>query len=226
MESIDHVIGTFDKQDAVPDSLNAPEAVKRRLPRYYRCLKSLLASGCGRVRSAEFGAMLGLTPSQVRRDLNCFGDFGRQGYGYNVRYLLGKISDLLGAENARRAVILYREEDGVLPTLTPLLSSCHIEAAAFFPIGNEENDVLDTAAAFCRENGLRLAVFCGPHRCADRMAERLNAAGVWAIYNLSSVDIPPREGLLVENVHPDDALRSLCYALHLRESKENEEQRP
>ena len=105
MEHIDKVNGTFDKR--VADMKAAvPVAVIKRLPRYHRFLGELLREGRLRISSAELSKIMGVTASQIRQDLNCFGGFGQQGYGYNIKYLYGKISELLGVNEGFRAVIV------------------------------------------------------------------------------------------------------------------------
>ena len=105
MESIDKLKGTFEKkyQEA---RANVSVAVIRRLPRYHRYLGDLLRDGRLRISSMELSRLMGVTASQIRQDLNCFGGFGQQGYGYNIRYLYTKISDLLGVSDGYNAVII------------------------------------------------------------------------------------------------------------------------
>ena len=96
MERIDKVKGIFEKKVSESDKNPVSVAVIRRLPRYHRYLGELLRDGRLRISSAELSKIMGVTASQIRQDFNCFGGFGQQGYGYNVKYLHGKISELLG----------------------------------------------------------------------------------------------------------------------------------
>ena len=106
MESIDKINGTFGKRISDMTKPTVSGAVIKRLPRYHRYLGELLREGKLRISSAELSRLMNVTASQIRQDLNCFGGFGQQGYGYNVKYLYGKISELLGVEEGYNAVIV------------------------------------------------------------------------------------------------------------------------
>ena len=105
MEHIDKLPGTFEKRIG-EGKATVPTAVIKRLPRYHRCLSDLIRDGRMRISSKELSEIMEVTASQIRQDLNCFGGFGQQGYGYNVKYLYGKISELLGVKEGYRAVIV------------------------------------------------------------------------------------------------------------------------
>ena len=105
MESIDKVNGTFGKRP-IEQKPNVSSAVIKRLPRYHRCLGELLRAGKLRISSAELSSIIDVTASQIRQDLNCFGGFGQQGYGYNIKFLYNKISELLGVNESYNAVII------------------------------------------------------------------------------------------------------------------------
>ena len=108
MESIDKIHGTFEKRVTEAQKNTVSNAVIKRLPRYHRYLGELLREGTLRISSAELSRIMNVTASQIRQDLNCFGGFGQQGYGYNVKYLYGKISELLGVnETAIRSGYEY-----------------------------------------------------------------------------------------------------------------------
>ena len=111
MEHIDKVIGTFEKTDEAPsvDSTRVSRAVISRLPRYHRYLRMLIEEGCLRISSSELSRRMNVTASQIRQDLNCFGGFGQQGYGYNVKYLYGKISELLGVNEGYQGENVFKE---------------------------------------------------------------------------------------------------------------------
>ena len=108
MEHIDKLSGTFDnrKTETKTQKSEVSPAVIRRLPRYYRYLGDLLRAERYRISSGELSEIMGVTASQIRQDLNCFGGFGQQGYGYNIKYLYGKISELLGVTEGYRTVIV------------------------------------------------------------------------------------------------------------------------
>ena len=106
MESIDKVHGTFERRAQEVKEGSVPSAVIKRLPRYHRYLTDLLEAGRLRISSSELSKIMNVTASQIRQDLNCFGGFGQQGYGYNIKYLTAKISELLGVTEGYDAVIV------------------------------------------------------------------------------------------------------------------------
>ena len=106
MEHIDKVSAVFDRKFAESYKTTVSAAVIKRLPRYHRYLGDLLREGKLRISSSELSEIMNVTASQIRQDLNCFGGFGQQGYGYNVKYLYGKISELLGVSEGFRAIII------------------------------------------------------------------------------------------------------------------------
>ncbi len=82
------------------------DAVIRRLPRYYRYLDELHAKGIVRISSGSLGKRMGVTASQIRQDLSCFGEFGQQGYGYNIMELRAEIGHILGVDDKRRLIVV------------------------------------------------------------------------------------------------------------------------
>ena len=106
MESIDKIQGTFERRANDNQKPTISDAVIKRLPRYHRYLGDLLADGRLRISSAELSKLMKVTASQIRQDLNCFGGFGQQGYGYNVNYLYTKICELLGVGYGFRAAVV------------------------------------------------------------------------------------------------------------------------
>ena len=116
MESIDKLHGTYEKKLAEGAKPTVSAAVIKRLPRYHRYLGDLLREGTLRISSAQLSRLMNVTASQIRQDLNCFGGFGQQGYGYNVKYLHGKISELLGVNEGFAQLSSVREiSDAHLP---------------------------------------------------------------------------------------------------------------
>ncbi len=198
-------------------------AVIRRLPRYYRFLDELLKKGVIRVSSAELSAILGLTASQIRQDLNCFGGFGQQGYGYLVEQLhteIGKIlglpeiadAILIGAGNLGRAIAnhLDFEERGF--HLTAVFDS------AADVIGQPVRDLtvsdMATLEEFCTVHKPSLAILCVPYDAAKAIIERLKNSGVRAFWNFSHYDISvDDQDCIVENVHLGDSLMTLSYRM-------------
>ena len=134
MESIDKVKGTFEKKMKSGEKIQVSDAVIRRLPRYHRYLGELLRIGKLRISSTELSAMMEVTASQVRQDFNCFGGFGQQGYGYNVKYLYGKIGELLGVSEGYRAVIVGAGKLGRALAATHMFERRGVKSVALFDI--------------------------------------------------------------------------------------------
>ena len=197
------------------------QAVVRRMPRYYRYLGELLEKGIERVSSNELSKLMKVTASQIRQDLNNFGGFGQQGYGYNVRFLheeIGKILGLnqthniiiIGAGNLGQAIANYGRFDR--------LGFCTIALFDVNPniIGNEIRGIkvysLDELEEFCKNNKVDIAALTMPKKSADNTAQRLVELGIRAIWNFAHVDLDVNdESVVVENVHLSDSLMQLSY---------------
>lgn len=206
--------------------LKVSNNVIRRLPRYLRKLDELSASGIGRISSFDLGQQLGLTPSQIRQDFSCFGEFGQQGYGYNVEALRQHIAGILGMDRGFRAVLL-----GVGNIGRALMDNfCFAEwgfhlVCAFDVrqelIGTELSGVpilsMSELENFLAENTVDVAVLSVPRDAAIDVTKRLTAAGIEAIWNFTNVELTePNSNILVENVHFSDSLLSLSYYLSER----------
>ena len=206
-------------------------AVIKRLPRYFRYLRELLEAGQMRISSGELSHMMHVTASQIRQDLNCFGGFGQQGYGYNVQYLYGKISEILGVEERYRAVIVGAGHLGMALCSSPMFSKRGVTLLAMFDsnpalIGKEYASLPIYDAAdlenYVRANHPDLAVLTLPRKYAKETAKRLAAMGIKGIWNFTNVeldlgDIPT----IVQNVHISDSLMQLTYKVRSGE-KQNE----
>ncbi len=198
-------------------------AVIRRLPRYYRFLNELLKKGVVRVSSGELSALLGLTASQIRQDLNCFGGFGQQGYGYPVDQLAAEIGKILGLNRVADAILIGAGNLGraIANHLDFEQRGFHLRAifdASPDVIGTTVRDlcVLDTAALdrFCEEHHPKLAVLCIPYDAAAPLVEHLKELGILAFWNFSHYDIAVNDDrVIVENVHLGDSLMTLSYRM-------------
>lgn len=201
---------------------HASEAAVRRLPLYYRQLEELERRGTVRVSSGELAAQMGSTASQIRQDINFFGAFGQQGYGYNVSELKAHLAKILGLDasytlvvagvgNIGHAIVNYRGFADRGFRLTALFDS----SAAL--IGSSINGVpvLDAAAmpAYLAENPTDIAVICTPAHAAQATADTLAAGGVRAIWNFAPVTLRVPRGVAVNNVHLTDSLLVLSYKL-------------
>lgn len=207
-------------------------SVIKRLPRYYRFLSDLKADKATRISSKELSERMGFTASQIRQDLNCFGDFGQQGYGYNIEQLHREIGNILGLHDANRTIIIGAGNLG-----RAIASHMGFEKRGFNLIGIfDKNEAMsgqlvrglpvrhiDGLDEFCRENLPSVAVLCIPKNAAAGMVEQLVKLGVKGFWNFSHYDLTAKfPGTVVENVHLGDSLMTLCYGLHaLRETKDD-----
>lgn len=198
------------------------DAVIRRLPRYYRYLDDLHSKGIVRISSNSLGARMGITASQIRQDLSCFGEFGQQGYGYNIVELRAEIGHILGVDTQRRLVIvgaghlghaLMRNFDFVQGGFA-LDTAFDISPAL---IGTKVNSVLIRPLAELEDyfTALRpaVAVLTVPKSTAQETAERLVALGVKGIWNFTNVELSVPDDVFVEDVHFADSLLTLSYRI-------------
>ena len=234
MEHIDKIKGTFGKhrkKEVTRDDVSL--AVIRRLPRYHRYLGELLRENHLRISSAELSALMGVTASQIRQDLNCFGGFGQQGYGYNVKYLYGKISELLGVNRGYNAIIVGAGNLGRALVSSHMFERRGINRVAMFDV---DESLIGTSVAgipiysvdamqdFCRENNVSIAVLTTPKEEAYRMAVTLAEAGVIGIWNFSNMELklPDFPDVTIQNMHMGDSLMTLCYQMASKTTTEEE----
>ena len=203
--------------------------VIRRLPRYYRYLRVLLESGCGRISSSELSTLMGVMASQIRQDLNCFGGFGQQGYGYNVKYLYGKIGELLGVQEGYHTIIIGAGNLGRALAATHMYERRGITRLAMFDndpaiVGNEIHGLpvyhIDRLEEFCETNRVDFATLTTPREVAPAIAERLAAIGIKGIWNFSNTEIKLSDpSVIVEQIHLGDSLMKLCYDMKNKQGK-------
>lgn len=203
--------------------------VKTRLPRYYRYLKELLDAGIYRISSGKLAKMMALTASQIRQDLNYFGCFGQQGYGYNVKYLFAQISEILGVNDKLTAVIIGVGNLGRAMAQSNIFLSRGINLVALFDqnpelIGKEIAGKMihdaSTLEVFLKEHHIDVAVLTLTSREALSMAKRLESAGIRGIWNFTNVEIPTMKNVSVMNVYMGDSLMQLCFDIRQRESED------
>ena len=206
-------------------------AVIKRLPRYFRYLRELLEAGRMRISSSELSKMMNVTASQIRQDLNCFGGFGQQGYGYNVKYLYGKISEILGVEENYRAVIIGAGHLGLALVGSPMFSKRGVTLTALFDndasiIGTEYSGLKILSVSeledYVVQNKIDLAVLTLPRAYAKETAEKLKAIGIKGIWNFTNIELDFSDSeTVVQNVHIGDSLMQLTYRINSKnEEKE------
>ncbi len=231
MESIDKVPGTFEKRIAEIKTA-VPSAVIKRLPRYYRCLTDLIRDGRMRISSKELSEIMEVTASQIRQDLNCFGGFGQQGYGYNVKYLHSKIGELLGVTEGYRAVIVGAGNLGRALAATHMFERRGVHRLALFDndpalINTEIYGLpvlpVSSLGDFCREHGVHIGVLTVPKEAAHEVAGIMAKAGVRGFWNFANMELKlDFPGAIVENVHLGDSLMTLCYEVKNQTARDGE----
>ena len=203
--------------------------VIRRLPRYYRFLGELLAKGVTRISSRQLSDKMGFTASQIRQDLNCFGEFGQQGYGYSVESLYNEIGHILGLDHNYKTILIGAGNLGKAVAVHMSFEKRGFQLIGIFDndsqkIGSTVRDIvvtdLDDLETFCGKNKVDAAIFCVPKSAAQKIAGRLYNLGVRNYWNFSHYDLTvDYDDVIVENVHLNDSLMVLCY----RMTKEYEE---
>ena len=202
---------------------NVSDAVIRRLPRYYRYLDDLHLKGSVRISSSTLGEKMGITASQIRQDLSCFGEFGQQGYGYNVDELRAEIGHILGVDERHRIIVV-----GVGNLGRALFQNFHFADAGFLLeaafdispalVGGEVAGipVLDCTELerFIPAHRPDVAVLTVPQAAAQQMANRLIDLGVRGFWNFTNVELSSgSENVRFEDVHFADSLLTLSYRI-------------
>lgn len=206
------------------------QAVVSRLPRYFRYLGELKASGVERISSQELSNIMKVTASQIRQDFNNFGGFGQQGYGYNVEYLYDEISKILGIDKKHQLIIIGTGNLGTaLAGYTNFSTRGFVFKGAFDcdkklqgkMIGDVEIRPIEEIEDFIKKNNIDIAVLTIPKDQAVPMAGRLIKAGIKAIWNFAHVDLDVPDNVQVENVHLSDSLMKLSYNINRYERIHN-----
>ncbi|MCB5940845.1 redox-sensing transcriptional repressor Rex [bacterium 210820-DFI.6.52] len=210
-------------------------SVIRRLPRYYRFLGDLLQNGVGRISSKELSQKMNLTASQIRQDLNCFGGFGQQGYGYNIEQLHREIGRIIGVDTMHDTILIGAGNLG-----SAIAAHMNFEKRGFRLVGIFDSDpqksgeiiaglpVRSTGEleTFCRENHPTIAILCIPKTAAPKVAPQLVDLGITGFWNFSHYDLRvDHSDVVVENVHLGDSLLTLCYQVTHNRPEEDEGER-
>lgn len=198
-------------------------AVIRRLPRYYRFLGILEKHGTTRISSKELAKKMSVNPSQIRQDLNCFGEFGQQGYGYVVSQLRQETGDILGVNNGYKMIVIGAGHLG-----SAIISRFEFEKFGFCLSGVFDNsptkigtivnghEIMDITflADFCRKEKPVMAALCIPGSETSSLVKILYGLGVKSFWNFTHHDVATDyEDVIVENVHLNDSLMTLCYRI-------------
>lgn len=202
-------------------------SVIRRLPRYYRFLKDLEGQGITRISSAELSRKMGLTASQIRQDLNCFGGFGQQGYGYNVELLISEIAKILCLDDPQKLIIIGIGNLGRAIATHIRFDNKGYELIGLFDqkeslVGQIVHNLpirsIESIDEFCKENKPTAAVLCIPKESAEAIAYKLVKLGIKGFLNFSHYDLGlAYPDVSVQNVHFGDKLMVLSYNMHNKE---------
>lgn len=208
-------------------------AVIRRLPRYYRKLSELRQRGVVRISSGALGKDMGLTASQIRQDLFCFGGFGQQGYGYNVEKLREEIGDILGINQGNTAVILGVGNLGHALIQNFKFGNNGFSVSAAFDmddnlvgtkIGAVQVYHIDQLEQYLLSHRVDVGVLTVPRAVAPDLAQRLADGGVKGVWNFANVELKlDKPDVIVENVHFSDSLLALSYMIGSHDHDEEEQ---
>jgi redox-sensing transcriptional repressor len=205
---------------------NISMAVVRRLPKYHRYLGDLLHNDIGRVSSQELSRITGFTASQIRQDLNCFGGFGQQGYGYNVEELHQEIGKILGLNKTYRTIIIGAGNVG-----RAIANYTFFEESGFKLYGMFDNNPkkigdevkghkvlpIEEVESFIKENNIEIGILCTPKEGTQKIAETLVNCNIMGIWNFAPVDLKLDKDVIIENVHLSESLFTISYLLKERE---------
>lgn len=206
-----------------PKKSEISASVIKRLPRYYRFIGELIKQGAVRSSSGELAEKMSLTASQIRQDLNCFGGFGQQGYGYNLPELQSEIGKILGIDRGYKAVLFGAGNLGKA-------IACHMnfDEYGWELIGIFDSDLrkenesvaglsvmhISQVESFITENRPEIAILCIPKAAAQEYADKLVSLGIKAFWNFSHYDLTvSHKDIVVQNVHLGDSIMRLSYGL-------------
>ena len=195
-------------------------AVISRLPRYYRYLGDLLEAGVERISSNDLSKKMQVTASQIRQDLNNFGGFGQQGYGYNVKYLYTEIGKILGLDKDHNFIIIGAGNLGQALANYASFERTGFILKSLFDVNPRLEGVtirgipvrmLDELEGYLQENDIEIAALTLPKSKAEEVADVLVANGIKAIWNFAHTDLTLPKDVIVESVHLADSLMKLSY---------------
>jgi len=207
------------------------EAVIRRLPKYFRYLSDLDSLGVERISSSAMSKGMSLNASQIRRDLNCFGGFGQQGYGYSVKNLKNEIKKILAIDETYNVVIIGSGNIGqALANFKDFAMEGFVIKAIFDidsnRIGKTINNIkvrnMGELEGFLKEETIKIGILATPKEVAQDVADTLVNGGVTGIWNFAPQDVKGAENIYVENVHLSDGLYVLSYYMKEKNGKKED----
>ena len=197
--------------------------VIRRLPRYYRYLSELDSEGIEKISSTKLAAMMNSTASQIRQDLNCFGGFGQQGYGYSVAGLRAEIGKILGLDQQHKMILIGAGNLGKAIATHLSFEKLGFKLTAIFEkdeklVGTSLRGIEvmsdDEIEDYVKTNHIDTAVLTMPKDAVEKIIDKLYACGIRSYWNFSHYDISKKYlDVIVENVHLSDSLMTLCYRI-------------
>ncbi|HIV41073.1 MAG TPA: redox-sensing transcriptional repressor Rex [Candidatus Mediterraneibacter guildfordensis] len=202
-------------------------AVISRLPRYYRFLGELLDAGVERISSNDLSKKMHVTASQIRQDLNNFGGFGQQGYGYNVKYLHSEIGKILGLDKTHNFIIIGAGNLGQALANYASFEKSGFVLKSLFDVNPRLDGIsirgirvrmMDELIGFLKENDIEIAALTIPKSKAVEVADILVKNGIKAIWNFAHTDLTLPKDVIVENVHLSDSLMQLSYNISQKEN--------
>ena len=201
---------------------NISMAVIRRLPKYHRYLSEMMERGIDRISSKELSEIIGFSASQIRQDFNNFGEFGQQGYGYNVQDLYREITTIIGLDQTYKVIIVGAGNlGGALANYG--FQNLGFDIISLFDndskkIGKKVSDIeirdINILETYMSKNPVDIAIITTPVQIAQDIADRLIISGVRSIWNFTPNDLIVPEDLIVENVHLVDSLMTVAYLLN------------
>ena len=201
------------------------KAIIQRLPRYYRYLGELLSTGVDRISSSDFSKLMGVTASQIRQDLNNFGGFGQQGYGYNVKNLYEEIGKILGIDRVHNIIVIGAGNFGKARAGYSDFERRGFRIKALFDkdaskVGKTYSGIeilpMDSIKDYIRDNNIEIAALTVPKDSAIELANELKDTGIKGIWNFAHTDLDVPEDIVVENVHLSESIMRLSYNMKSR----------
>lgn len=194
------------------------ETVIRRMPVYHRYLKELIEDGVERVSSKELSGLTGFSASQIRQDLNNFGGFGQQGYGYNTKDLKDQIDRILGIDKSYKSIVIGAGRLGQAIARYNGFRDSGFNVISLFDIKDNIGDIsgikvreMEDLEKYIRDEGIDVAIITVPREVCQDVANKVIDAGVRGIWNFAPYDLKGPEGVVVENIRLNDSLLTLSY---------------